>query len=720
MQPSFLSRAQFADLLMDRILTAGETAPLAFHEHNFSIKVEWAENSDDFVDIQSLLFLDPWFTRYQHTDDEHEKAFIVNQYVDLWFSTRQQALSGQAASTERIIPLIRSRYSHEATKLQVSMETPTQAAEIENLLTYQIFAGHLAVSIAEPFSNSFRQLTRDDLGQLALSFEQALAIAKQNLLKRDPNFASGLHFEPVNNQIWCPAGKPHSNNAAAILFPKRIKRLPVKGQHILFVPHPDIFWVVDSTNSDSLRLVAELNLQEFRNCPSPLSALPYLLDGQTLKPWLPATSHPAHTAMKMLHIHDASYLYDTQNELLKHTNFAKDSDTHLSVYRPMEIIHDNGEVENHSICVWTDSLKTLLPKTDFVAIQQLFKQDTLNVRKNGQPIIGKNVIVQWETFASVLGDQLRRCEIYPERYRIESTLCPDIWSTLSNSEHPFADAFRNELQTSKPVPKITKAGSNSFGWTTGGLIGCFSLLVLLTLVIGPFIYFFLSVLTAFQPATINSSDFTPITSDTVESDTPATSDFSIAPDLFPREINSSARLPAFEKLDQATTELPVLEWNQEDLVKSHLGGSQRHNLYTDFAPEGGWLVGLRLTKGTNWGGAIRAVQPVYQVGDKYYLGSRHGREGGAEHQQFLAKPGYAISTIAVRAGLAMNAVQVQFCRVVGSKLDQQDTYGSEWYGCDGGNAYEPLSSGGHPIGGISGSFLDDHLGMRIHWVPATN
>ena len=305
------------------------------------------------------------------------------------------------------------------------IESPNQAAEIENQLTYQIFAGHLAVSIAEQFPNSFRQLTRDDLNQLEISFDEALAIAKQNLLELEPNFASGIHFEPVDGQFWCPAGNLTSNNAAALLFPERIKRLPVQGQHVIFVPHDNIIWIADSANINSLRLVAELNLQEFRECPSPISALPYLVDGQNLKPWLPEVSHPAHAAMKMLHIHDTSYLCDTQSHLLKQKFAAENTDVHLSVYRPMEIIRDDGEIEYHSICVWTDSVVTLLPKTDFVAVQQLLNRDALNRGKTLRPKFGRTLIVPWATFASVLDNQLHRLETYPERHRVETTL----WSS---------------------------------------------------------------------------------------------------------------------------------------------------------------------------------------------------------------------------------------------------------------------------------------------------
>lgn len=717
MLPQFPSRDQFADLLMDRILAAGETAMLAFDDQNFSLKVEWAKVENEQVDIQSLQFLESWFNRYQQADDDEQRAIIVNQFVDLWFSTKQQALSGNAADTERLIPLVRSRFTHEATKLQLSIETPDQAAEIENQLTYQIFAGHLAVSIAEQFPNSFRQLTRDDLVQLELSFAEALTTAKHNLLELEPNFASGLHFEPVEGHFWCPAGNLNSNNAAALLFPERIKRLPVQGQHVIFVPHENIIWIVDSANIDSLRLVAELNLQEFRECPSPISALPFLIDGQNLKPWLPEVSHPAHAAMKMLHIHNASYLSDMQGQLLNQKFAAEDIDVHLSVYRPMEITRDDGGIEYHSMCVWTDSVTTLLPKTDFVAVQQLLNRDALDQGKSRQPKFGKILIIPWETFATVLDSKLNRAETYPERYRIETTLSSDAWSTLSKREHHFASAFRDELQATKPISSQPTAGSKKTVWIVGGMIGCLGLFSLMLLAPIAAYYFLKSNLTPVQPPIAAEFEFTPFADPRLEGEFLEIPELEFSPELFQGGIISDEKLPDLGKLDKSTEDLATLEWKPDDLLKSELGGSEAHTLYDDLAPEGGWLVGLRLTKGTNWGGAIRAVQPIYQVGDQYHLGLRHGRKGGASRAQIIARPGYAIGKISIRAGLAMNAVQVEFQRVVGSKLDPQDNYQSKWIGCAGGSAYEPLSSDGNPIAGVSGSFFDDHFGMRIYVVP---
>ncbi len=717
MLPQFPSRDQFADLLMDRILAAGETAMLAFDDQNFSLKVEWAEVENEQVDIQSLQFLESWFNRYQQADDEQQKTLILNQFVDLWFSTKQQALSGKVANTQRLIPLVRSRFSHEATKLQLSIETPDQAAEIENQLTYQIFAGHLAVSIAEQFPNSFRQLTRDDLVQLEMSFAEALTTAKHNLLELEPNFASGLHFEPVDGHFWCPAGNLNSNHAAALLFPERVKRLPVQGQHVIFVPHENIIWIVDSANIDSLRLVAELNLQEFRECPSPISALPFLIDGQNLKPWLPEVSHPAHAAMKMLHIHDASYLSDMQGQLLNQKFAAEDIDVHLSVYRPMEITRDDGGIEFHSICLWTDSVTTLLPKTDFVAVQQLLNRDALDRGKSHQPKFGKILIVTWDAFATVVANKLQRLEIYPERYRIETTLSVEEWSTLSKNEHHFADAFRDELEATRPVSSRSTTESKKTAWIVGGIIGCLGLFSLMLLAPIAAYYFLKSSLTPVRPPIAAEFDFTPLADPTLEGEFLEIPELEFSPELFQGGIISDEKLPDLGKLEKSTEDLTTLKWKPDDLIKSELGGSEAHTIYDDLAPEGGWLVGLRLTKGTNWGGAIRAVQPIYQIGDQYHLGLRHGRKGGASRAQIIARPGYAIGKIFIRAGLAMNAVQVEFQRVAGSKLDPQDNYQSKWIGCAGGSTYEPLSSDGNPIAGVSGSFFDDHFGMRIYVVP---
>lgn len=145
-------------------------------------------------------------------------------------------------------------------------------------------------------------------------------------------------------------------------------------------------------------------------------------------------------------------------------------------------------------------------------------------------------------------------------------------------------------------------------------------------------------------------------------------------------------------------------------------GSNSGQPYADAAPAGGVLVGLRLAQGKNWGGALQAVQPIYQVGTGYAIGARQGKEGG-EEQEVIARPGYAVGAINARAGLVLNAVQLVFYRVNQQRLDPNDQYASDWIGCEGGGP-STLDGKGGPITGIFGTWQDDLVSIGINRVEA--
>lgn len=161
----------------------------------------------------------------------------------------------------------------------------------------------------------------------------------------------------------------------------------------------------------------------------------------------------------------------------------------------------------------------------------------------------------------------------------------------------------------------------------------------------------------------------------------------------------------------ATPELPP-EYRKAAFARPRLrAGAAAGTAFDDAAPAGGLLVGLRCAKGTNWGGAIQAVQPIYQVGPGYAVGGRHGKLGGDE-QTLVAKPGYAVGAVQARAGLALNAIQLEFYRIAGQRLDPADRYTSPWVGCDGGSPYQ-LDPQGDPIIGIFGHWADDLVSVGV-------
>lgn len=689
MVPSSPTHDEFANILMGRLARAGEEATLVYDDRRFCLLMNRAGDSAGALDISGLQQLAQWYERFTQARNDSQREAILDQFVDFWFATKQQARSGRAADTSRMLPLVRSRFNHEMTKLQLAVSNPKQAAEIESQLAYHVFAGHLAVTIGEEFQHSYRQLTRHDLEQFGLSFAEALAAAKANLSRRDANFAGGPRFELVEDMLWCPAGELSNNNSAALLYADEIRRLPVRGQHVAVVPHSQIVWITGSANIKALRWLSELTLQEVREHPAPISALPFILDNDQWRPWLPATTHPAHAAMKMLHVHDASAVYDEQAELLRQKHLAQNVDLHLAEYRPMEVTKDDGQLEYYSVCVWTDSVATLLPKTDLIALQRLENREALERGATDTPEFGEVLCVPWERFEAHLGTRLRRQELYPERYLVDATLAESSWAVLAGEQHHFAAALLDGLAESKPAA-ATQSQSRLGWWIAGSMVGCASVFVTL---------FVVAIVGALMLMPRNERQFMP------RNEAP----FVPVP---PRQ--ELVELPPFAELDRPGLPLPELTWQRDGLVASSLGGSERPPVYKDVAPPGGWLVGLRLTKGKNWGGAIRAIQPIYQVGDAYHLGDRHGLPGGVSQTQLLARPGYAVGAVTVRAGLVMNAMQVEFHRVKEDGLDGGDAYQSEWVGCDGGHPHDPLRSDGPPIVGITGSYIEDHFGIRVY------
>jgi len=169
----------------------------------------------------------------------------------------------------------------------------------------------------------------------------------------------------------------------------------------------------------------------------------------------------------------------------------------------------------------------------------------------------------------------------------------------------------------------------------------------------------------------------------------------------PRTVRwPSVSIPLTDELAQASAKRPPLQANRP-------AGTP----FSDDAPQGGLLVGMRLAKGKNWGGALQAVQPIYRVGDRLTLGKRHGTAGGEEHE-LIAKPGYAIGAVQARAGLVLNAVRSVFYRIDGQRLDPKDHYQSEWIGSDGGGRFD-LDPQGDPIVSVFGSYQQDLISLGI-------
>ena len=189
----------------------------------------------------------------------------------------------------------------------------------------------------------------------------------------------------------------------------------------------------------------------------------------------------------------------------------------------------------------------------------------------------------------------------------------------------------------------------------------------------------------------------------------------------PPVTQESAPSPATQlkplELTPPTVALPVLAAAANVGANGELRDREPH--FSDHAPEGGWLVGLRVIQSPNWGGAILGIQPIYQVEDKYVPGSMLcGTSEVRGETILLARPGFAVSGLHYHAGLVMNSLQLEFREVRRSQLVAEGAYISEKIGCKGGSPKPAMHGKGEPIRGIDGTAKEDLTSLRLYHLNA--
>ena len=135
-----------------------------------------------------------------------------------------------------------------------------------------------------------------------------------------------------------------------------------------------------------------------------------------------------------------------------------------------------------------------------------------------------------------------------------------------------------------------------------------------------------------------------------------------------------------------------------DLPDAFFG--ERNDRFREVGPEGGVLVGLKVSYKVWMGGPkIGSVQGLYRAGTKVVEGQRYGTLSGPEVAA-VAKPGYAIGAFRTHAGLGLDGFEIIFMKVKGNRLDPADAYLSPWLGDPrgGGPQFVANPEGRFPVG----------------------
>ena len=746
-----LARNDFANAAISRLTQLGAKVLPRYDELSFCFFVDVSAAAA--TGKKGYLRLEQWYDRYQEALLDGRGGQAIDDLARYWMQLLTHSQS-HTLDTSKILPLVRSRFDFVVESLRAGADGHAALAAMSRLALKPL-TEHLVVVLAEDSTNAWHHVTHDQLSHAGLTWESALDLALKNLCRAEPGLARQPHFISSEGNTWVPATRQSPHTAATLLFPDLCRSLPVAGQRIAFAPFANTLAITGSGNHAELARLAATTLSLLQTKPDkPLFAIPLVLDGNQWRPWLPPQSHPVYAAIRELWVLHENSLYAEQGKLLRQQYEGKDDAPYVASYKVMAMTAPSGPRSMNTVTVWTQSLRTLLPKADAVVLTQLLNKGELDAGKDVEPWLGERITVAWQDLANYLGDKLQPQGMYPERYLVTgdafptgsdwdglalaqgtipppaatptlvATIPPAIVSPPSSlpTPAPVMPAARRpsppQCQPPIPLSKIPVAPPQRPPLWPVLLAVAIPVGLLFVLCLGVGVVIFSHWTSAPAPIADQGGQMPSGFPAPRPAFNPPRAGFGPPPpgDIQPpdpRKPQYIVKLPwtdigPFAALPQPEAPLPKFAIDQDDLLLAGRPLTERLNTFRDQVPEGGWLVGLRIVRSFNWNGAIQSLQPIYQVEDKYELGKLCGSPGGAAQTEVLAKPGFAIGKIEARAGLVTNAVRLTICRVTEQGLDVNDSYTTQWLGSEGGGEMAPIGGRGEIIVGLAGTFHPNH------------
>jgi hypothetical protein len=758
-----LSRNDFAKAVLTRLTQLGVKFLPRYDELSFCF---FADVSAQAATGKSgHLRLEQWYERYKEALLDGRGPLAIDALARYWVQLMQHAEAQYALDTSRMLPLVRSRFDFAVTALRSGSHGQNDAVALDQL-AWQPLAEHLVLALAEDSPHAWRYVTTAQLAHAGLTWEAALELAKKNLCRVEPVFRQEAPFVRSDGNTWIPATRQSPHTAAALLWPGLCRSVPVAGTHVAFAPFANSLAIIGSENHAELARLAAMTLSLTKTiADKPLTSIPLVLDGNQWRPWMPPPIHPLHSAIRELWCLHENSIYSEQGKLLKQQHAGDENAPYIASYQVLAATSADGQRSIGTVATWTETLTTLLPKADAVVLTKLLNRAELDANQDAEPQFGVRITIAWRDLASLLGDRLRPQGMYPERFLVSGEDFPQgaQWDGLALAQvsvppptsplavpgaapaqstalpafamgapiapaHP-AIAMNPQMAAPNPPAPLWQppksAGKVPIAPSRGP-----SLWPVLLAVAIPVGFLFLLLLAASVSIYWLRSSHRP---SLAQQFPPAAAQENLGQGRArlaephnvlrrpPANVEPPARRPPqyviklpwaemqdFPELRRPQVALPRLSYDEQDVMLAGPREKGGRDEFDDRAPSGAWMVGLRIVRGNSWGGAVRSIQPIYQVEDKYHLGSLCGSEGGEAQTEVLAQPGYAIGKIECRAGLVNNAVRLTFCRVKEQGLDPDDSYATQWLGSEGGGAMPAIGGRGEAIVGLSGTYQNDH------------
>jgi hypothetical protein len=381
---------KFAKMVTRRARRRGCDGPMKYDRDEFAL------NSD-----YGTWFLSNMYAEY-YAAPFLQRNRVLDTFITSVLETAADMPSSLDDARANLLPKVRERVFHESWNLH-SLLKENSPPKIQ----YQVVAEHMAVDVVYDTPSSVRTVSLEDFEQWGVTFEEALAIGRDNLwnISKEPfgKLAPGTYVS-----TW-----QDTHDATRMFLHDLVWQLDVKGSHVAMVPDRNVLLVTGSEDAEGLLRMAEEAQQVLDESPRPLCGLAFILNGSAWEPYLPPDDAPSYGKLSLLACQYMASACNEQKSRLEDIYERDGTDIYVATY---DAVQNSNTGRVLSYCTWARDAESLLPVTDLVG---LFDSD---LPKDDQ-YLG---FASWSQVASIVGAAMELCsEMYPPRYRVREFLSPE-------------------------------------------------------------------------------------------------------------------------------------------------------------------------------------------------------------------------------------------------------------------------------------------------------
>jgi hypothetical protein len=366
-------RDQFAAELRQAIQHAGETAAIEYDPDSFSLRAD-----------RQVLNL---YNAYQEYEQSAlwQRPDVLRQWTRMWSAMSRGIPQEYADARPDLLPVVRGRAYYE-----------------RKSLPFEVLGEHHAVGLVYDMPELMADVPQGLLDRWGVGFAQAYQDALRNLraISLPPRFAlqpEGLHVSDYHDEY----------DPSRLLLPEVIDALAVRGDPVVMAANTTTLLVTGSDDARGLSAMATLTLDVLGR-PHFVSGLPLRRVGGQWEAFRPGAGHPTAAQLQQLWTITLGSDYEWQQQQLEALHKREGRDVFVAGYY---LVGRPETVGLLSYCCWTESVLSLLPRTDVVCFG--LRADVEAGRHTGI------IPVRWEAVRAIASDLLVATGLYPERYRVE-------------------------------------------------------------------------------------------------------------------------------------------------------------------------------------------------------------------------------------------------------------------------------------------------------------